>query len=256
MACDPAVLIEQAKCINACIPPGMMPAVEVSLLCQIANSGGGGVPTTETFLISGAATWTAPAGVTSVDVEVWGSGGAGGRYISGTSGGGGGGGGAYAKKTIAVIPGNFYNYFVGAGGVAPANGTGSWFVTSGTVFADFGRTAPDNDIDVVGGVGGSVANSIGTTRFAGGTGGTSGLASGGGGASSAGSVSNGNNGSNGGVGVGGAGGIAVIDGGAGGNGAPSGVIGSNPGGGGGGATNPEPSGLNGANGKVKLSYLL
>jgi len=37
MACDPAVLIEQAKCINACIPPGMMPAVNASLLCQILD---------------------------------------------------------------------------------------------------------------------------------------------------------------------------------------------------------------------------
>jgi hypothetical protein len=39
MACDPAVLIDQAKCINACIPPGMMTAVNTSLLCQISNSG-------------------------------------------------------------------------------------------------------------------------------------------------------------------------------------------------------------------------
>jgi len=40
MACDPAVLIDQAKCINACIPKGMMPSVNLALLCQIANTGG------------------------------------------------------------------------------------------------------------------------------------------------------------------------------------------------------------------------
>lgn len=42
MACDPAVLINQATCINACIPQGMMPAVSTYLLCQIAAGGGGG----------------------------------------------------------------------------------------------------------------------------------------------------------------------------------------------------------------------
>jgi hypothetical protein len=38
MACDPAVLIDQAKCINACIPQGMMPSVNTYLLCRIASA--------------------------------------------------------------------------------------------------------------------------------------------------------------------------------------------------------------------------
>jgi hypothetical protein len=42
MACDPNALMEQAKCLIRCIPPGMMPAVEVALLCQLA----GGAPGT------------------------------------------------------------------------------------------------------------------------------------------------------------------------------------------------------------------
>lgn len=42
MACDPATLLEQAKCITTCIPPGMMPAVNTALLCQIVDNGGGG----------------------------------------------------------------------------------------------------------------------------------------------------------------------------------------------------------------------
>lgn len=41
MACDPNELIEQAKCLNACIPQGMMAAVNTSLLCQIVDAGGG-----------------------------------------------------------------------------------------------------------------------------------------------------------------------------------------------------------------------
>ena len=61
--------------------------------------------TTETFTSS--TTWEAPAGVTSVQVEVWGAGGGGGNGADGDKGGGGGGGGAYAIDTaITVTPGN------------------------------------------------------------------------------------------------------------------------------------------------------
>lgn len=42
MACDPNTLLEQAKCLMTCIPPGMMPAVQTSLLCQLAGGEGGG----------------------------------------------------------------------------------------------------------------------------------------------------------------------------------------------------------------------
>jgi len=38
MPCDPNTLLEQAKCILKCIPPGMISAVNTSLLCQIANA--------------------------------------------------------------------------------------------------------------------------------------------------------------------------------------------------------------------------
>jgi hypothetical protein len=60
---------------------------------------------TQTFTADG--TWVCPAGVESVQVECYGSGGngaAGSNY-----GGGGGSGGAYAKKTITVVPGTTYN---------------------------------------------------------------------------------------------------------------------------------------------------
>ena len=42
MACDPNTLLEQANCIITCIPPGMMGAVNTSLLCQLAGNGGAG----------------------------------------------------------------------------------------------------------------------------------------------------------------------------------------------------------------------
>lgn len=50
MACDPNTLLEQAKCINACIPAGMMPAVNTALLCQILSSGGDDMAFTEELL--------------------------------------------------------------------------------------------------------------------------------------------------------------------------------------------------------------
>ena len=46
MACDAQTLVNQAACVEQCVPVGMMPAVEIALLCQIASSssgiGGGG----------------------------------------------------------------------------------------------------------------------------------------------------------------------------------------------------------------------
>ena len=56
-------------------------------------------------------TFTVPAGVTSVNIEVVGAGGSGGG-----SGGGGGGGGGYASGTFTVVPGATHAITVGAGG--------------------------------------------------------------------------------------------------------------------------------------------
>src|SRR3990167_4490947 len=70
--------------------------------------------TTETF--NSSTTWTAPAGVTSVQVEVWGGGGGGGGGSQDDSPGGGGGGGAYSIDTsITVTPSSNYTVTVGSG---------------------------------------------------------------------------------------------------------------------------------------------
>lgn len=58
-------------------------------------------------------TWVCPPGVTSVFVECWGSGSSGG--VSGLGTGAGGGGGSYARKLVAVTPGNSYNVTWGPG---------------------------------------------------------------------------------------------------------------------------------------------
>lgn len=75
----------------------------------------------QTFLASG--TFTVPAGVREVEVEVWGAGG--GSMAS--SGGGvftnGGAGGGYTRKRIkGLVPGTAITVTVGAGGAASASG--------------------------------------------------------------------------------------------------------------------------------------
>jgi hypothetical protein len=60
----------------------------------------------ETFNAS--TTWTAPVGVTSVEVECWGAGGSGGSSANNDSSGGGGGGAYSRSLSIVVVPGNNY----------------------------------------------------------------------------------------------------------------------------------------------------
>ena len=205
--------------------------------------------TVETFDTPGEGVWTCPTGVTSVLVEVMGEGGLGGALEEG-GGGAGGGGGAYASKTVSVTPGNGYDYLVGESG----NLEGSWFSTSGTVFADFGRDASGGTP----GSAGSSANCIGDVKRSGGAGGNGAAGGGaGGGGSSAGTAAGGNAGSNASGSTGGAGGTAVTGGGAGGAGGNNGAAGSNgadPGGGGGGAGLGSLVYGTGGAGLVRLTY--
>ena len=64
--------------------------------------------------LQGNGTWTAPAGVTSVNVQMWGGGGQAGNVLNIHAGGGGGG--AYVASTVSVTPGTGYAYTVGGGG--------------------------------------------------------------------------------------------------------------------------------------------
>ena len=142
-------------------------------------------PQSQRFTTNGS--FTVPAGITSITVEVWGAGGKGSTLTTNT-GGGGGGGGAYAKKTIATTPGTTYTVTVGAGATTTAAGGDSWFATTATVLAKGGNSAADNsNVGANGGAG--APTSIGDVGFvfAGGKG-ANGVAGsyGGGGGSSAG----------------------------------------------------------------------
>jgi PKD repeat protein len=111
------------------------------------------------FNLSG--TWTAPAGVTSVEYLVVGGGAGGGSY-----GGGGGAGGFRTASGYAVTPGNTYIVTVGAGG---AGGTGGNRGTNGgnSVFAGITSTGGgggggSNNNDGINGGSGGGARSTGT----------------------------------------------------------------------------------------------
>ena len=204
--------------------------------------------TTDTYTSS--TTWTAPTGVTSVIVEVWGSGGAGGGNDDRKDGAGGGGGGAYSKdNAVTVVPDTGYTVTVGAIGTGVAGGTGgdggaSWFIDVGTVYAEGGfggAFAPIGGSGGAGGAGGSLDNGIGDVVTSGGSGGAGKDANtgvGGGGGGSGGTVSNGNNGATG--DAGGAGATAVTGGGPGGNG----TVG----------TGAASAGGNGYAGQVSITY--
>ena len=150
---------------------------------------------------SGAGTWTAPSGVTSVVVEVWGGGGGGGGNAATSDGGGGGGGGGYSRDTLTVTPGNNYAYSVGAGGVGVAGAAGtsggdSYFIDAATVMAKGGAggNPTAGGSPGAGGTGGAAAAGVGATRYSGGNGGSgrnNNTGRGGPGGSSAGTAANG-----------------------------------------------------------------
>lgn len=206
---------------------------------------------------TGASSFTVPPGVNSITVECWGGGGRGAtRTTNGV--GGGGGGGAYSRKVHSVIPGNSYNFFVGAGSNSTTSGGDTWFINNTTQLAKGGNSANDNsDLGVTGG---SSALSIGDIVFSGGNGrngNTSGTNYGGGGGSSAGIAQNGVNATN------QTGAVAPTGGANGGNGRldsqGNGSNASNPGGGGGGAlrTSSETrTGGRGGNGQLRITYII
>jgi hypothetical protein len=210
---------------------------------------------TDKFTAPGATTWVAPAGVTQVVVEAWGGGGRGGSRTSGSNAYGGGGGGGYSRSVLTVTPGQSYNIMVGAGATTnSADGGNTYFIDDTTLLARGGATVPNNT--ATGGAGASVG--IGDVTFAGGSGrngNTSGTDYGGGGGSSAGYAASGTDATN------QNGATAPLGGGNGGNGRFSsdgnGLTGDSPGGGGGGALRADsgsPTGGNGGNGQLFITY--
>ncbi|MBN7809518.1 hypothetical protein J0A68_01035 [Algoriphagus sp. H41] len=212
---------------------------------------------TQTITTAGPGTFTVPAGVTSITVEVWGGGGKGGSRSSGNDAAAGGGGGAYSRSVIAVSPGQVINYYVGFGATSLSNASAdsSWFVNNTTLMAKGGKSVRDDGI--TGAAGGLSSEGYGGFTRSGGSGANRDGSNGGGGGSSAGITANGNNTTT------STGATAPQQGGPGGNGAINagpGEPGSSPGGGGGGAkrqgaSQPVQPGGTGGNGQIRISYI-
>lgn len=219
--------------------------------------------TSDTISGIGNHTWTAPAGVTTVEIDVWGTGGNGGDVGGGGYGGSGGGGGGYSKKNIlAVIPLTTYVVHIGPAGEV------TYFKDSSTVLANNGQNGSTGPVPdpLSGGLGGSTAGAVGDIVMAGGNGGdwSNLYGSGGSGGGSAGAGGNGGNGaSSPSFGIGGAGGTA-------GTGTPGGIAGADgvgfgaagltgamPGGGGSGGGNMSTTvnGGAGGSGMVVITYV-
>ncbi|MBE3590015.1 MAG: hypothetical protein IMW98_04210 [Firmicutes bacterium] len=215
-----------------------------------------GVYSSGSQVFDASGTFTVPAGVTRIWIEMWGAGGGGGggSNVAGTWGGGGGGGsGAYLiSNAVNVTPGQQITITVGAGGGGGASGNGGSGQNGGAGGASscLGYTAG-------GGGGGGGDNASNSDPASGGSGGTV-VAGRWGIAASVNGNAGTQGGQNGGAGAsapyGGAGGAGgTFDGsGQGINGLPGGA----PGGGGGGAGGNQPSAVGGygANGRVVIYW--
>jgi len=193
------------------------------------SSSGGLYQSVKTFTTAGAGTWTKPAGITKILVEVVGGGGGGARSCTwdgnnwpANCGGGGGGGGGYCKKLVDVSAINSIPFTVGAGGSA-ASGQAVSGGSGGT--STFGSPSLCQALGGAGGFGntglggGGGLGSLGNLNLRGDPGGVGGKGSGGIGGSGGGSFFGG-----GGTRAGGA--IAGVNGGGGAGG--TGYYGSDP----------------------------
>jgi fibronectin-binding autotransporter adhesin len=216
-------------------------------------------------------TFTVPAGVTNVSINVYGAGGGGGRKPTSSDGGGGGGGGGFRGGSLAVTPGNTITVAVGTGGTVGvvdgvggnAGGNSSVTHTLGTITANGGSGGGSGITGAgAGGAGGggsftgTVTSQIAFTGGAGGNGDNSEGGGGGGGAGLSGAGGAGDPGSAGTHNGGTAGGGNAGTGGAGGN-DEAGINGNTAGGGGGAAGDDGGFAAGtGANGRVDITYTL
>jgi hypothetical protein len=201
--------------------------------------------------------WLCPAGVFQIFAEAWGGGG-GGAAGSNSDNGTGGSGAEYRASFLAVTPGVYYSFTVGAGGAGGSgSGGGGQNGSAGGLSNFIGDAASVIAHAGLGGFGSQSngpnggSGGTGTTGFNGGKGGPAYPYTGGGG-SSAGVSAAGNAGST------PNGATPPSQGGAGGAGSgynnAVGTAGSQPGGGGGGTWTPGYAGGAGGAGQVRITY--
>jgi hypothetical protein len=142
-------------------------------LAYIINNSSSSAKSSKFAEFTTSTTWTAPAGVTSVEVFMVG-GGAGGGYSLYQGGGywscslgGGGGGGGVIKTTISVVPGTTYNIIIGNGG-SGANCSGSTIPANNggaTTFAGLSAAGGSTATYNIGGAAGPGGGDGGNANF-------------------------------------------------------------------------------------------
>jgi hypothetical protein len=140
----------------------------------------GGIVSTHLFTVVGAGAWVVPAGVQRIEVEGVAGGGGSSGYSGGAGleqgGGAGGGGGGYFRILFTgLVPGDVFNWVVGAGGAAgTATGAPGYTATpggTGGVTSWEKASAPTTHTEAFGGEGGDVLLVSGASRIAKGGGG-------------------------------------------------------------------------------------
>jgi hypothetical protein len=130
-------------------------------MAQRANIAGK-IPTPHVVVLTSDGTFTKPAGVSLIEIELWGGGGG---YV-GVNGFGGGGG--YAKK-LYTITGDV-TYTIGAGGAPNANGGNTVFdsitASGGKKGGGGGGIGTGGDINLLGGSG-NITSQLGGLSFQG-----------------------------------------------------------------------------------------
>ncbi len=115
-----------------------------------------------TFTAAASGSWTVPANVKRVWIEVWGGGGGGGAF-------GGGGGGGYVMGIFTVTENDVINYTVGSGGTGGSNGTNgnNSLITAGaiTLTAFGGEGSVLSSGVITNGGGGNYSVSAGFTNY-------------------------------------------------------------------------------------------
>ncbi len=172
-----------------------LPAVDGSQLTNLPQ------PTmatyTNVYSTDATSTWTVPAGVTRVYVQVWGAGGGGGGGNALGMGGSGGGGGGYGAAFLTVTPGAAMAATVGTAGTgaaaAAAGGAGGSSIFSTITATGGAGEIGSGQAPIAGGTSSAtinVAGGRGSSGASGSSGGTGGAAGGGGGSGGGGSSSN------------------------------------------------------------------
>ena len=168
------------------INTGTAPVVATVTVTPSTISGGG--PGSATFNFTGGMqTFTVPAGVTSINIQAFGAQGGTGAIGGNAVLGGTGGLGASATGTLAVVPGQVLNIFVGGQGASPAGGFNGG-ANGGSVNAGGGGGASDvraggvaaaNRVITAGGGGGGGRGGCHEGAGTGGIGGNGGVGGGG-----------------------------------------------------------------------------